>query len=96
MTYSNQTTVDSQRAITWSPLFQKDVFHCILDCLVAPEASLKQLKQSRQVLVSLARTCRAFSEASLDRLWSKLDSLEPLIRCLAVVLNEERAKAPIV
>lgn len=92
MALSDQAADDSLRAITRSVLFQKDVFHCILDCLAAPEASPKQFRQSRRVLVSLAQTCRAFSEPSLDRLWSKLDSLEPLIQ----VLTEELTKAPIV
>ena len=86
------TTTDLQTFKTRNPLFQRDLFHCILDCLVAPEASPRQFRESRSVLVSLAQTCRAFSEPSLDRLWSKLDSLEPLIRCFATVLNEERAK----
>ena len=63
--------------------FQPDLFYCILDCLQA---------ESRSVFVSLAQTCRAFSEPSLDRLWSKLDSLEPLVRCFATVWSEERAK----
>lgn len=30
----------------------------------------------------LARTCSALSEASLDVLWSELDSLRPLASCI--------------
>ena len=86
------TTTDLQTLKTRNPLFQQDLFHCILDPLVAPNPSLQQLRESRSVLVSLAQSCRAFSEPCLDRLWSKLDSLEPLIRCFATVLSEERAK----
>ena len=86
------TTTDLQTLKTRNPLFQQDLFHCILDSLVAPNPSLQQLRESRSVLVSLAQSCPAFSEPCLDRLWSKLDSLEPLIRCFATVLSEERAK----
>ncbi|KAH0835837.1 hypothetical protein J3R83DRAFT_9706 [Lanmaoa asiatica] len=31
-----------------NPLFQQDLFHCILDCLAALEASPKQFRESRQ------------------------------------------------
>jgi hypothetical protein len=86
------TTTDLQSFKTRNPLCQQDLFHCILDCLVAPEASLLQLGQSGPVLLSLAQTCRAISEPSLNRLWNKLSSLEPLIRCFSTVLSDERAK----
>lgn len=79
-----------------NPLLQQDLFHCILDCLVPPEADVHVLKKSRPVLVSLAQTCRVFLEPSLSRLWSKLDSLEPLIQCFATVVDEERAKVRLV
>ncbi|KIJ63281.1 hypothetical protein HYDPIDRAFT_113249 [Hydnomerulius pinastri MD-312] len=48
----------------------------------------KNLKESGRVLqarvavLNFARSCRAFKEPALDVLWSKLTSLEPLIRCL--------------
>ena len=98
MTTITDSDLQTPRAETRNPLFQQDLFHCILNCLevqVAPEASHPQLRESRScrsTLVSLAQTCRAFSEPSLDHLWSKLDSLKPLIRCFATVLTEERAK----
>ena len=43
-----------------NPLFQQDLFHCILNYLVAPDAShgVDRLKESRPVLASLAQTCR--------------------------------------
>ncbi|KAI9569799.1 hypothetical protein HD554DRAFT_450487 [Boletus coccyginus] len=37
--------------------------------------------ETRRSLAVLARTCRAFSEPSLDFLWQRLDSLRPLIQC---------------
>lgn len=77
---------------TRNPLFQHDLLHCILDHVAGLTVVPHQLRQARPVLFSLARTCRALSEPSLDRLWSKLDSLEPLIRCYAAVLDNETAK----
>ncbi|KAF8553304.1 hypothetical protein OG21DRAFT_1523203 [Imleria badia] len=77
-----------------NPLFQQDLFLCILDGLVEVVAPDSETSVPRLALASLAQTCRGFSEPSLDRLWSKLDSLEPLIRCFVTVLDEERAKTP--
>lgn len=36
----------------------------------------------KQTLASLARTCRAFTSPALDMLWTRLDSLDPLIKLL--------------
>ena len=77
---------------TLNALLQEDVVLCILDCLVAPEASLHKFRGARPVLFSLAQTCRAFSRPSLDRLWYKLDSLDPLILSYATALSEESTK----
>ncbi|KAG2148002.1 hypothetical protein DEU56DRAFT_730543 [Suillus clintonianus] len=46
-------------------------------------ASIKEDKQTgRCTFAMLARTCSALSEASLDVLWSELDSLRPLASCI--------------
>ena len=50
-----------------------EIFQAILDYIYP-------IKSNRQSLVALALTCRVLSEPSLDRLWKKLPSLEPLIR----------------
>ena len=73
-------------------LFHRDLFLCILDYLVPPEVGFKQSQEARSMLFSLARTCRAYSEPSLDRLWYKLDSLKPLVRCYFTQSSEERGK----
>lgn len=39
--------------------------------------------QNLGTLASLARTCSAFRDAALDTLWSHLDSLFPLLLCMA-------------
>ena len=89
MTLSNITSTDSLPTIkTRNPLFQQDLFFCVLDCLAAKEADLELFKAARPALFSLARTCRVFSEPSLDRLWYKLHSLDPLVQCYAT-LGEE-------
>ena len=73
---------------THHPLIQPDLFQCVLDSL---EGVYCDGGERRQTLLVLAQTCRAFSEPSLDRLWSRLDSLTPLIQCFSSVLDEERA-----
>jgi hypothetical protein len=46
-------------------------------------AFIKEDKQmGRCTFAILARTCSALSEASLDVLWSELDSLRPLASCI--------------
>lgn len=46
-------------------------------------ASIKEDRQlGRYTFAMLARTCSALSEASLDALWSELDSLRPLASCI--------------
>ncbi|KIJ63279.1 hypothetical protein HYDPIDRAFT_41125 [Hydnomerulius pinastri MD-312] len=42
----------------------------------------ERASEARVAVLSFARSCRAFKEPALDVLWSKLTSLEPLIRCL--------------
>ncbi|KAG6380503.1 hypothetical protein JVT61DRAFT_8662 [Boletus reticuloceps] len=51
-------------------------------------------KEERRTLVALARTCRAFSEPSLDCLWRDLDSLLPLVQCFSDVADEDRVEIP--
>jgi hypothetical protein len=68
-------------------LLMPDLFYCVLECLVT-----SQYKVVRQTLAALARTCRAFSEPSLDCLWRRLFSLLPLVRCFANVVDEARVK----
>jgi len=38
--------------------------------------------RSQNIILSLARTCRAFKEPALDILWASLEDLSPLVRCL--------------
>lgn len=35
----------------------------------------------RCALAVLARTCKTFTQTAIERLWRKLESLEPLVRC---------------
>lgn len=45
----------------------------------------------RRSLANAAVTCRTFYEPAMDRLWSELDDLFPLIKCMAPDLwNETR------
>ncbi|KAF8553315.1 hypothetical protein OG21DRAFT_1510344 [Imleria badia] len=48
----------------------------------------------RQALVALTQTCSAFSEPALDRLWRKLCSLKPLIRCYTTADQVDNAIIP--
>ena len=73
---------------THHPLTQPDLFQCVLDSL---EDACCDGTERRRTLLTLAQTCRAFSEPSLDRLWSRLNSLTPLIQCCSSVLDEEKA-----
>ena len=73
-----------------NPLLFPDLFLCVLECLVTSHLAEPPSKDERQVLVVLARTCRAFSEPSLNRLWRRLNSLLPLIRSFAAVVDYER------
>ena len=63
---------------------------CVSNYLAAPEAGFEEFEEARPTLFSLARTCRAFSEASLDRLGHTFGGLEPLIQCYATESTEER------
>jgi len=57
-------------------LMVPELFYSILDSFL-PEVD----SMDSRTLAALAQTCRAFSEPSLDHLWRKLHSLNPLIRC---------------
>lgn len=78
-----------------NPLLVSELFHCILDCLSVslslPERYPAKLEE-RRTLAALARTCHAFSEPSLDRLWRRLGSLLPLVRSFVDVVDEARVK----
>ena len=74
---------------TCNPLMIPELFYTVLDCFrpaIDPEEAL--------ALSALAQTCRAFSEPSLDRLWRKLYSLKPLIRCYAGADDVDNAVTP--
>ena len=53
------------------------LFHCVLECLVIPLPRVPS-KEEQRMLTVLARTCRAFSEPSLELLWQRLNSLTVL------------------
>ena len=74
-----------------NPLLIIDLFECVLECLIT---SLPQRpsKEERRMLAVLARTCRTFSEPSLNLLWRRLNSLLPLVRCFSDVADEARVK----
>ena len=74
-----------------SPLLVIDIFHVILYFLSKQDLGYRKPdiveietppKQGRRALAALVQTCRILSEPSLNRLWRKLDSLTPLLRCL--------------
>ena len=74
-----------------NPLLVIDIFHVILYFLSKQDLGYRKPdiveietppKQGRRALAALAQTCRILSEPSLNRLWRKLDSLTPLLRCL--------------
>ncbi|KIJ68193.1 hypothetical protein HYDPIDRAFT_36695 [Hydnomerulius pinastri MD-312] len=60
-----------------------DIQQIICDHLpVDPEDPVWSNQPDRPTLYALARTCRAWVEVALNRLWSYLSSYEPLLRCL--------------
>ena len=75
-----------------NPLLVPELFHCILDYVVISPPEGPANREEHATLAALARTCRAFSEPSLDYLWRRLDSLLPLLRSFADVVDEARAK----
>jgi hypothetical protein len=74
---------------TCNPLMVPELFYTILDCF-RPEFD----REEALALAALAQTCRAFSEHSLDRLWRKLYSLKPLIRCYTRADEVDNAVPP--
>ncbi|KAH0835828.1 hypothetical protein J3R83DRAFT_9696 [Lanmaoa asiatica] len=82
------STLDS-RAKLYNPLMVPELFYNILECF-RPAID----PSGKRALVALAQTCRAFSEPSLDCLWRKLYSLQPLIRCYATVDEHESGIPP--
>lgn len=69
-----------------NPLLIPELFYCVLGYLIT------HCREERRTLAALARTCRAFSEPSLNRLWRRLNSLLPLARCFSNVVDEARVK----
>ncbi|KAF8549085.1 hypothetical protein OG21DRAFT_639372 [Imleria badia] len=85
---STMSAID-QRVETCNALMVPDLFYTVLDRF-HPEFD----PMERQALVALAQTCSAFSEPALDRLWRKLRSLEPLIRCYTTADQVDNAITP--
>ena len=54
------------------------LFHCVLECLVIPLPRVPSKEEQRMLKAVLARTCRAFSEPSLELLWQRLNPLTAL------------------
>ena len=69
---------------TRNPLMLPELLRDILDMFSAPAL----VPTERQALAALARTCRACSEPSLDRLWWTMYSLRPLIRCYGTSIDD--------
>lgn len=97
-----QTGFSMARYAIRNPLLLPELSRYILDYLdasrpVQTESFIigvtvhKTCEVSRKAFYALAQTCRALSEPSLDRLWWRLDSLVPLMRCFAQVVDEDRA-----
>ena len=76
---------------TRNPLLQLDLIHCTLDHIAHDFWDSDD--EARQTLVTLAQTCHALSEPSLNHLWRKLRSLQPLIRSFTLTWNEDRKNA---
>lgn len=87
-----------------NPLLLPELFHHILDFLDEPNPVHPRIVESitgirvhepsraaRKTLFALAQTCYTLSEPSLDRLWRSLDSLVPLVRCFAEVMDADTA-----
>ena len=74
-----------------NPLLITDLFECVLECLITPPPQ-RPSKEERRILAVLARTCRTFSEPSLNLLWRRLNSLLHLVRCFSDVADEARVK----
>lgn len=95
-----QSTLDPPAALASpNPLLIPELLQCILGGFHLPKPGdnrrlvkrPKELRESQQALAALGQTCRALLEPSLDRLWQRLDSLEPLIRSFSPVYDWERA-----
>ena len=73
-----------------------ELLHSILEFVATGSSESRHSRipdaEARRSLSVLARTCRAFSEPSLDFLWGRLVSLKPLIQCFSGVVDEKRVK----
>ena len=83
-------------SVARNPLFVPELFRSILGFLAEPSLSESSKDRDRircgiqiqtpdpdgqRTLAALARTCRTFSEPSLNQLWRRLRSVRPLLRC---------------
>ncbi len=68
----------------------------VLGLLQCPELLRLICKQigtdDKSTLSRLSMTCRSFMEPALDELWYKLDSLDPLVRCMESDLYEQKVE----
>ena len=51
-------------------------------------------EEDKRTVVALARTCQAFGDPALDRLWYSLESQHPLFKCLPQDSWEEKVIDP--
>ena len=69
--------IDMHHALHIQEILLNIFGHC---CSTSPHGPDRRL--STATLAALARACRAFKEPALDVLWSDLDDLTPLSRCI--------------
>ena len=76
------TAYSIHRALLVSEIFSL-ILHFIRQFDESPESDHKRDRTSgKRTLAALARTCRTLSDPTLDALWMRLDSLDPLIKVL--------------
>lgn len=67
-----------------------DIFDEICDYLSFDnDSDADEITRSRQNLLWVALTCKAFLEPALDRLWKQLDSLFPLLKVLPEFMQSD-------
>jgi hypothetical protein len=75
-----------------------NMHHCftILDIIkvIFDFYDLVESEEDKRTVVALTRTCRAFGDPALDRLWCSLKSLRPLFKCLPEESWEEQEFDP--
>lgn len=58
----------------------QDILRSILD--VYEDYKVDQEAERLRTLAALARTCKALYELAMDDLWSVLDDVSPLVKCM--------------